>query len=133
MHQYYFHYPKTYPDAWEDGFDQLVSYVQTVGEKYERIYVTDKYDQPYILFLFYLQYPPDQFQQEVSLTPRDRFGFSTVRDFDKYHFEQIDFEALKKEKNVLIIGTDEEIPDSARIIKEIYFKNGKPAFQIVSE
>ena len=133
LHQYYLHYPKTYPDAWEYGFDQLVSYVQTVGEKYERIYVTDKYDQPYILFLFYLQYPPDQFQQEVSLTPRDRFGFSTVRDFDKYHFEQIDFEALKKEKNVLIIGTDEEIPDSARIIKEIYFKNGKPAFQIVSE
>lgn len=149
LHQYYLHYPKTYPFAWEYGFDQLVSYVQEVEGKYERIYVTDRYDQPYILFLFYLKYPPEQFQQEVKLTPRDRFGFSTVRDFSKYHFEHIDFEKLKEQKNVLIIGTDKEIPELViseetlrlveegkipmppRIIKEIYFKNNLPAFQIV--
>ncbi|MBU3956781.1 glycosyltransferase family 39 protein [Patescibacteria group bacterium] len=149
LHQYYVHYPKTYPDAWEYGFDQLVSYVQEVEGKYERIYVTDKYDQPYILFLFYLKYPPEQFQQEVKLTPRDKFGFSTVRDFDKYHFASINFEELKKQKNVLIIGTDKEIPELTidektrrlieegkippppKITKEIYFKDGSIAFQIV--
>ncbi len=149
LHQYYLHYPKTYPFAWEYGFDQLVSYLQEVEENYDRIYVTDRYDQPYILFLFYLQYPPEKFQQEVKLTPRDKFGFSTVRGFNKYHFESINFEELKEEANVLIIGTDKEIPElkisektlklveegkipmPPRIIKEIYFKNGEVAFRIV--
>lgn len=149
LHQYYVHYPKIYPFAWEYGFDQLVNYVQEEKGKYDKIYVTDRYDQPYILFLYYLQYPPEKFQQEVKLTPRDQFGFATVRDFDKYHFASIKFEELKKEANVLIIGTDEEIPiitvdDKRRqlieagkappppqIIKEIYFKDGSIAFQIV--
>jgi len=149
LHQYYVHYPKVYPFAWEYGFDELVEYVKKEKDEYEKVYVTDRYDQPYILFLFYLQYPPEKFQEEVKLTPRDRFGFATVRDFDKFHFASIKFEELKKEANVLIIGTDEEIPiitvsdktrqlikegkapEPPRIIKEIYFKDGSIAFQVV--
>lgn len=149
LHQYYVHYPKTYPFAWEYGFEELVNYLKEVKDDYDKVYVTDRYDQPYILFLFYLQYPPGRFQKEAILTPRDRFGFSTVRDFDKFHFASIDFEELKEESNVLIVGTDEEIPvitvDAKRamlvkegkappppeIIKEIYFKDDSIAFQIV--
>jgi 4-amino-4-deoxy-L-arabinose transferase-like glycosyltransferase len=130
LHQYYAHYPKTYPAAWEYGFDQLVDWVKEVEGKYDKIYVTDRYDQPYVLFLFYLKYPPERFQKEVKLTPRDKFGFSTVRDFDKFHFEAINWEELKNKTKVLVVGTDEEIPESAKIINVIYFKNGKPAFQI---
>lgn len=150
LHQYYVHYPKTYPFAWEYGFEELVDYIKEVKDDYDKVYVTDRYDQPYILFLFYLQYPPEKFQKEVVLTPRDKFGFSTVRDFDKFHFEHIEFEKLKEQRNVLIIGTDQEIPELViseetlrlveegkipmppRIVKEIYFKNGKIAFRIVA-
>jgi len=132
LHQYYVHYPQTYPFAWQYGFDQLVDYIKDVEDKYDRIYITDRYDQPYILFLFYLQYPPEKFQQEVKLTPRDKFGFSTVRDFDKFHFAKIEWEKLRDERNVLLVGTDEEIPPEANVIKTIYFKNNQPAFEIVS-
>jgi 4-amino-4-deoxy-L-arabinose transferase-like glycosyltransferase len=130
LHQYYVHYPQTYPFAWEYGFDQLVDYVQGVEENYEKIYITDRYDQPYILFLFYLRYPPENFQQEVKLTPRDQYGFSTVRDFGKFHFGEINWEELQGSKKALIIGTDEEIPEAAKIIKQIYLQNRKPVFQI---
>lgn len=130
LHQYYVHYPKTYPAAWEYGFNQLVDYIKQVEGKYNKIYVTDRYDQPYILFLFYLRYPPQNFQKEVKLTPRDKFGFSTVRDFDKFHFEAIKWDEVKNKTNVLIVGTSKEIPQSAKIIKTIYFKNEKPVFQI---
>jgi len=130
LHQYYIHYPKTYPTAWEYGFAQLVDYVKGVKDQYEEIYVTDKYDQPYVLFLFYLKYPPEEFQKEVVLTPRDKFGFSTVRNFSKFHFEGIDWEKVKNLPNALIIGTDREIPDTAEIIKVIKFPNGQPAFKI---
>lgn len=130
LHEYYVHYPQTYPAAWEYGFKELVEYVKPIEKDYQKVYVTDKYDQPYILFLFYLKYPPEKFQKEVVLTPRDEFGFSTVRDFNKYHFSEINWEEIKQESDSLAVGTDAEIPDNADIIKRIYFPNGKIAFKI---
>jgi len=129
LHQYFIHYPKTYPEAWEYGIKDLVAYLQHVENNYSKIYVTEKYDQPYIIFLFYLKYPPEKFQKEAVLTSRDKFGFSTVRDFDNFHFENIVWDNLKNESNSLVCGTDEEIPDNADIIKTINFLNGQPAFQ----
>lgn len=136
LHQYYIHYSKTHPEAWEYGFDELVDFISPRQADYDEIYVTDHYDQPYILFLFYLKYPPREFQKQVELTPRDKFGFSTVRDFGKFHFEKINWQELKKKENVLVVGTAEEIPQSDKIIKEIYYskangaKTEKPIFRI---
>ena len=133
LHQYFVHYPKRYPEAWEYGLKELVDYVWPIRNNYDKVYVTEQYDQPYIIFLFYLKYPPEKFQQEVVLTPRGKFGFSTVRDLENIHFENINWDDFRKreKEDLLICGTDEEIPDQVKIIKEIYFLNGKPAFQCV--
>jgi 4-amino-4-deoxy-L-arabinose transferase-like glycosyltransferase len=139
LHQYFVHYPKTYHEAWEYGMKDLVSYLEPINkfdasaikDDYSKVYVTEQYDQPYILFLFYLKYPPEKFQKEAVLTPRDKFGFSTVRDFDNFHFEKINWEELQTWGKALVCGTDEEIPDNTNIIKTINFKNGEPAFQCV--
>ena len=134
LHQYYVHYPQTYPAAWEYGFKELVDYVVKNQTRYDHVYVTDKYDQPYILFAFYLKYPPERFQQEAKLTPRDQYGFSTVEDFGKYHFGPIDLNKSPEGGKTLIIGSPEEIPDSATILERIYFKDGKTeAFRIVEQ
>ncbi len=129
LHQYYVHYPKAYPAAWEFGIGELVDYLWPIRNDYAKIYVTEQYDQPYIIFLFYLKYPPEKFQQEVVLTQRDKFGFSTVRDFDNFHFENVNWNNLKDKGGVLVCGTDGEIPPEANVIKEIYFLNGESAFQ----
>ena len=131
LHQYYVHYPKVYPAAWEYGFEQLVDEVKDLAGNYDQVYVTDRYDQPYILFLFYLKYPPVDFQKQVELTARDQFGFSTVRDFDNFHFEAIDWDKLKTRSNILVVATPEEINESATILKRIYFPNGQVAFLII--
>jgi len=132
LHQYYVHYPQTYPFAWEYGFEQIVDEVKAVEGEYENIYVTEKFDQPYILFLFYLKYPPQVFQKEVILTPRDKFNYSTVRNFGKYHFQTIDWENLKSKPKSLVVGVEGEIPPSAKILKNIYFPHGGIAFQIAT-
>lgn len=132
-HQYFVHYPRSLPAAWEYGFDQVVSFVKENENRYQGVYVTESYDQPYILFLFYLQYPPAVFQKEAKLTARDRFGFSTVADFGKFHFRPIEWEKMEGANNILVIGTDEEIPESATIVKNIYFRNGTIAFQIAEK
>jgi len=86
---YHVHYQKRLPFAWNYGFKNLVQHTESIKKDYDQIYITNRYDQPYILFLFFSQYPPEKFQQEVKLTPPDKFGFQTVTHFDKYRFEEI--------------------------------------------
>ena len=133
LHIYYVHLAKEYPFSSQYGLKELVSYVGNEENKYKKVWVTDRYDQPYIMFLFYLQYPPQKFQGAHQLTPRDSYGFSTVRDFDKFHFEAVDFDKIRPENpNTLIVGTDDDIPAEANIVKKIYGTNGHLYFEIVA-
>lgn len=123
---------KEYPYSSQYGVEELVSYISQNGSKYQNVFITTRYDQPYILFLFYLKYPPQKFQGNHILTVPDEFGFSTVANFDKYHFGSIDFKSLSEiYPNSLIIGTPQEIPHTAKIIKRVFGSNGFEYFDIV--
>ncbi len=139
LHMYYVHMAKEYPFSSQYGVKELVSYVEANQSKYQKVFITDRYDQPYILFLFYgvdgysMKYPPAQFQKEHILTPRDKYGFSTVRNFGKYYFVPIDFAKIQSENpNSMIIGTTDEIPKEANIVKKIYGENGHLYFEAVA-
>lgn len=133
LHQYYVHYPKTYPAAWEYGFKELVPYVESVKSKYDRVLVTDTYDQPYILFLFYSKLAPSEFQHNHVLTFRDKFNFSTVRAYDKYRFTSTSWETVRDIHPSLIVAAPDDIPPvGVNIVKTIFFPNGQPAFKIIS-
>lgn len=132
LHEYYVHYAYQYPIAWEYGFKELVAYTDSVKDKYQKIWVTDKYDQPYIMFLFYSVYDPSSFQGDHKLTFRDKFNFSTVRDFGKFHFENTPWDKVRDVHNALIIAAPEDIPHKGvNVIKTINFPNGLPAFKLI--
>lgn len=132
LHQYYVHMAKTYPYSSQYGVKELVNYLKTEENKFSKIIVTDRYDQPYILFLFYLKYSPGEYQKEHELTPRDGFGFSTVRSFGKYEFVSVDWNKMRDLRNVMLVGAPEEINDiDANIIRRVYFPGGQTAFEIV--
>ncbi len=130
LHQYYIHYPKELPYAWQYGFEQIAAYVKENESKYDKIIISDRYDQPYILMAFFLKYPPQKLQQEIVLEPRDKFGFSTVRRFGKFEFHRIDFGQDEKNKNALIIAADEPVNDS-KIIYTIKDPGGKVMWRFV--
>jgi 4-amino-4-deoxy-L-arabinose transferase-like glycosyltransferase len=131
IHQYYIHMAKTYPYSSQYGVSELVDYLATNDS--ENVVVTTRYDQPYILFLFYSKYPPKDFQNGHELTSPDEFGFSTVPGYDRYKFQSINFEEDKlKYGNTLLIGTDDDIPDEANVVKNIYGQNGFLYFQAVA-
>jgi 4-amino-4-deoxy-L-arabinose transferase-like glycosyltransferase len=134
LHMYWVHMAKEYPYSSQYGVKELVDFVKKNESTYKNIVVTDRYDQPYILFLFYAKYDPIMFQKDHALTPRDQFGFSTVREFDKYRF--ITFgkweEVRGSYPNSLIISTPAQIPQEANIIKRIYGSNGFEYFDIVA-
>jgi hypothetical protein len=115
LHEYYVHYPKELPYAWQYGFDRIAEKVKSYGDKYDKIIISDRYDQPYILMAFYLRYPPEKLQKELVLTPRDKFGFSTVRNFGKFEFHRIDWGVDSQSPNTLIVATDEGAPNEKAI------------------
>jgi len=133
LHLYYNHMSKEYPYSSQYGVKELVDYIQSSPDNSKNVVVTTRYDQPYILFLFYMKYPPEQFQKDHVLTPKDQFGFSTVNHFDRYYFQPIDFGNLKTQMpGSLIAGTKEEIPKEANVIKKVYGTNGFEYFDIVA-
>ncbi|MFC1625079.1 ArnT family glycosyltransferase [Patescibacteria group bacterium] len=134
VHMYWVHMAKEYPYSSQYGVKELVEYVSENHDKYKQVVVTDRYDQPYILFLFYLKYPPEAFQNEHVLTQRDQYGFSTVREFNKYVFISItNWDKLREEyRDSLIAGTDEEIFYGTNVVKRIYFPNGEAAFEVIA-
>jgi len=126
---YFIHYEKRYPYAWEYGFDQLVPYLESQKNNYDQIYITNKYDQPYILFLFFSKYPPEKIQPEIKLTTPDQYGFSTVLNFDKYNFQKIIWGEIPS--NSLVVTSDENTPIEPQ--KIINFPNGQSGFKIYSK
>ena len=133
LHNYWVHMAKQYPFSSQYGVEELINYVEINKADYKDIVVTTRYDQPFILFLFYTKYPPNKFQEEHILTPKDQYGFSTVADFGKYHFVPIDFESIRtRYPNSLIVGTPDEIPREANIIKRIYGSNDYEYFDLVA-
>lgn len=132
QHMFWVHMAKEYPFSSQYGVKELVTYLSNNQKKYKDIVITDRYDQPYILYLFYTKYDPSKFQSEHRLTDLDGFGFSTVRDFNNLHFYSIKFGEMRTTyPNSLIIGTPEEIPDEANIIKRIYGTNEYEYFDVV--
>lgn len=136
---YYKNMSIVYPFSSQYGVKELVSELTpSLGDKSKPIVVTDRYDQPYILFLFYgVQtknpiFEPKNFQVNHKLSDRDLYGFSTVRSFGNLVFESVNFEESRiKYPNSIIVGTGEEIPREANIRKEIYGTNNYKYFSIV--
>jgi 4-amino-4-deoxy-L-arabinose transferase-like glycosyltransferase len=127
LHYYFLHYPQEHPVAWEYGFQQLAEYIKDNEANYERIIISDRYDQPYIIMAFFLEYPPEKFQNEIVLEPRDRFGFSTVRKFGKFEFRPVDY-FDDTAQSTLVVAINEGAP--VEPIKTINFPNGQAAFRL---
>ncbi len=132
LHMYWVHMAKEYPFSSQYGAKEMVEYISQNESKFQKVFVTDRYDQPYILYLFYTKTDPAVFQKSHTLSPRDQFGFSTVRQYNKYNFGAIDFEKIKSQNpNSLIIGTKDEIPKEANIVHIVNGPNGEAVYLIV--
>jgi len=139
LHQYYTHMPKAFPFSSQYGARELAEYVIDREDEVEEVYITDRYDQPYILLLFYgasagvEKFMPWNFQDNHVLTPAN-FGFMTVSRYDKFHFRNFDWDVYRDFRNVLLVGASDEVPDiEANVVEVILFPNGETAYEIVRQ
>ena len=132
LHTYYVHYPKTWAASWQYGYKQLVEYVSPMKEAYDRIYVTSTYGRPYIYFLFYLKYPPQEYWM-TKTAERDWFGFWTVESFDRFIFRDPPGKDPSQNEKWLVVSDPGGLPEKATKLLEITFPNGDTAFEIGEE
>ncbi|MFA6518451.1 MAG: phospholipid carrier-dependent glycosyltransferase [Candidatus Shapirobacteria bacterium] len=127
LDSYHNHYQKRYPFAWNYGFSQVIPYLNSQKDNYQNIYFTNKYDQPYILYLFFSKYPPQKIQSQIKLTPPDKFGFSTVSQIDNIYFGKIEWDKIST-NSLIISSPDEKAPIPP--IKTIEVQPNKAVFNI---
>lgn len=131
LESYYILYPKRYPLSWEYGFSEMIGKLEKYESGAKKIVITDRYDQPYILVLFYKKYDPVKYQPQAVLSERDKFNFGTVRSFDKYEFHKVTKDEIDKSLDTLFIAAPEEVGETSNEIDAVYFPNGEKAFIFV--
>ena len=139
LKNYYMVYPVLYSRDWQYGNKQAVQYIKENYDKYDLIVYTREYGEPHMFTLFYLNYPPDKFQNNPDLERYETHDWVRVERFGKFYFPDLgDSDTTMKKirekyagKKILFIGTDSEINDDSNIVETINFLDGSIAFQIV--
>lgn len=125
---YIYNFHKYYSDLWHYGYKEVAQYVCQNYKKYETIIITDKYGIetpsiktiPHYYILFHCQYDPGEF-----IRTRKLFNITG---------RQPHWRIDKELNNTLLIGSPWDFPEDFpkdKIMKKIYFLNGKPAFYLV--
>lgn len=126
LHQYYVHSPIEYGYFWQYGNKEVINYAKEHENEYKKIIMTYRIDQPYIYYLFYNKIDPSSYQKSWSEKDIKRFE----RKIGKYEFRYVNYEKDSREKDALLIGTPEEIPNNERVLKEIKYLDGTVAYRI---
>lgn len=100
------------------GYDELMAFVRPKEGGVDHVYFTDSYGQAYIYILFFKRLTPMEYQHG---------GLANYTISSKPYTE------ATGKKNVLIVGTAEDFPDSVVPVKEIYYPDGKIAFKVVTQ
>mgnify|MGYP001589207849 CR=1 FL=1 len=138
--QYFVHMNAHNAKSWQYGYKQIVEKITPLQKSYEKIVITQSYDQPYIYFLFYQKYNPSLYQKNVKLVegPAGKLDAWLVPQLDNISFEFLDWHRDRGRKGVLFVGTIEQIPiedsnnpDQFKLVDEIKYPNGQTAFRLV--
>lgn len=128
LYEYYVVTPRVYGYFWQAGNKEAILYAKENENKYNKIIMTYTYDQPYIYYLFYNKIDPVWYQKNWD---KNELPQRFSRTIGKYEFRNIDFEKDNTVSDVLLIGTEEEIPSDVNVKKIIYFPDGRIAYKIV--
>lgn len=130
LNQYFVQQNYYYSADWQYGYKQAVEEVLVQQDKYDKIVISDDnpLDKSYMFFLFYLKFPPEEYQK---VGEKSSGSFDSHHSFGRYEFRRIDWQTDSQSKNTLFVGSTKEIPAAAPILKTIYNLDGSVAIIIV--
>ncbi len=131
----YKQYSIDYSQSWQYSHQEMVNYLKNNYQDYDQILITKKYGEPHEFILFYWPWNPQSYQTDVNKISDYHSDWYWVDAFDKFVFLN-DWELKEKTisptKNTLLVTSpDNYNQDSFTKLETIYFKDGKPAFEIL--
>lgn len=138
LDNYYNQYPESYSRDWQYGYKEVVLYIREHYSEYDKIVFSRHYGEPHIFTLFYLKYPPTDFQNDPKLNRFETFDWVRVLSFDKFYFPDLGDTGTKYEdivqespdKKILFIGKPGDFLQK-EILYSVDFLNGEKAFEVV--
>jgi len=120
---YFVRFPIAYAPQWRSTDKDLALYLGDNQSKYEQVIIDKDAGFIYSSLLFYLPFPPKEFQNTVKRLPDDAEGFSSVESFGKYQFREIDWDKdyFTNTKKVLIVTSVDKKPDGMPILHSFFF------------
>ncbi|KKU92428.1 MAG: hypothetical protein UY21_C0001G0051 [Microgenomates group bacterium GW2011_GWA1_48_10] len=121
FHQYFVHFGIEHASSFQYGYKEMVAKVRALSGEFDQIYVTVKYDQPYIYFLFY-----------GHSDPRIKNDGTFQLSFDKYRF--VNWGELTNEQKsnlspkILAVHAPDDFFSPHVILDKIYYPDGKVVF-----
>ena len=126
LHMYFGHMNREVSQFWQYGYKQAVEYAKANKDKYKKVVVSTKLEQPHMFFLYYLKYDPLRYLQEGGTASG---GFAEAENrFDIYEFRPIQWDKEVKDGLTMYIGTPKEI--SSANLATIYYLDGTQAIKI---
>lgn len=116
-------YKRTYSSAaalseFGYGYEQLMEYVRAQESSVDKIYFTNNYGQAYIYLLLFKQLNPIQYRQGALAN----YSISTTPFLD-----------ARGHGNALVVGTKDDFPSDANLVKEIKYPDGTTVFKVVKQ
>ncbi len=128
LNQYFVQMNYFYAKDWQYGYDEAVDYVNRVHVNYDKVVISNvtPLDQSYIFFLFYLKYPPHEYQIEKATSSE-----KSIKNFNKFEFKKIEWSADRNISNTLFMGTPVDFPEEGKRVKTIKYPSGEDAIVFV--
>lgn len=128
LHQYYVHTNYELSRNWMYGRKEAVEFTEKIKNNYEKVLVSLRVDMPHIFWLFYTKYPPNKYLLKGGTSSG---GFEEKNHFDKYEFRYFNYYSEEPNNKILMVGTPNDFPQDANVIKTIYYLDGTEALKIV--
>lgn len=130
LNQYFVQQNYYYAYDWQYGYEKAVPIVEKMKDDYKKVIVSDSepLDKSYMFFLFYLKYPPAEYQK-IGVSSSG--SFASAHYFDKYEFRKFDWNIEKGNNDVLYVGGPEDFPREIKANQIIFYPNGERAILIV--
>lgn len=126
LHMYFVHMNHEFSRYWQYGYKQAVEYTEAHKNKYSKIVVSTKLEQPHMFFLFYTKYDPVKYLANGGTASG---GFAEVKNrFDVYEFRPIHWDKEIRDGKTLYVGTPKEIPVGS--LDAIRYLDGTDAIHI---
>lgn len=138
-------YATTYSSSWQYGYRQVMEYVNTHQNEFDRVFITKRYGEPHIFYAFFSKLSPKKLQPGADNIRFQKSDWYWTDKIDNVYFVNdwqipttpiatlpLESGEVISTLRSLLITSPEHVPVNAHVIETVNFLDGTPVFTITS-